>query len=108
MAELTGIEVNGEVLTWARETSAMNKTKASESSGISLNRLEQLESGNKQPSLQELRTLSKTYRRTIATLLLNSPPPEKPLPRDRRTVNSENETPRSKLTGYQFEFSTKT
>ncbi|MEQ9405804.1 MAG: XRE family transcriptional regulator [Cyclobacteriaceae bacterium] len=89
MAELTGIEVNGDVLAWARETSAMNKTKASESSGISLSRLEQLESGNKQPSLQELRTLSKTYRRTIATLLLNSPPPEKPLPRDRRTVNSE-------------------
>lgn len=89
MAELTGINVNGEVLVWARETSALNKTKASESTGISLILLEQLESGKKKPSLEELKSLSKTYRRTIATLLLKSPPPEKPLPRDRRTVNSE-------------------
>ena len=88
MAEI-GIKVNNEVLTWARETSAMNKAKASESSGISLSRLDQLESGSKRPSLNELKVLSKAYRRTIATLLLNTPPPEKPLPRDRRTVNSE-------------------
>lgn len=89
MAELTGIKVSGDVLIWARETSALNKTKASESTGISLARLEQLESGSKDPNLVELKSLSKTYRRTIATLLLNSPPPEKPLPTDRRTVNSE-------------------
>ena len=48
----------------------------------------QLEEGEKQPTLEELKVLSKTYKRTIATLLLTIPPKEKPLPPDRRTVDS--------------------
>jgi hypothetical protein len=32
--------------------------------------------------------LSKTYKRTIATLLLTKPPKENPLPADRRTIDS--------------------
>lgn len=82
------INVNHEVLVWARETLALNRTQASESTGISLKRLIQLETGEKQPTLEELKAFSKTYKRTIATLLLNKPPKEKPLPRDRRTIDS--------------------
>ncbi|MEQ8423703.1 MAG: ImmA/IrrE family metallo-endopeptidase, partial [Cyclobacteriaceae bacterium] len=40
------------------------------------------------PSLEELKCMSKAYKRTIATLLLQKPPFEKPLPKDCRTVNS--------------------
>jgi Zn-dependent peptidase ImmA (M78 family) len=47
-----------------------------------------LEAGEKQPTLDELRAFSKAYRRAIATLLLSKPPDEKPLPADRRTVDS--------------------
>lgn len=82
------IKVSHEVLVWARESLALNRTQASESTGISLNRIAQLESGEKQPILEELKTFSKSYKRTIATLLLDTPPKEKPLPTDRRTIDS--------------------
>jgi Zn-dependent peptidase ImmA (M78 family) len=82
------INVNHEVLVWARVSLALNRSQASESSGISTKRLVQLEIGEKQPTLDELKALSKTYKRTIATLLLNKPPKEKPLPADRRTIDS--------------------
>lgn len=82
------INVSHEVLVWARESLALNRTQASESTGISPKRIIQLESGEKQPTLEELKAFSKTYKRTIATLLLNKPPKEKPLPADRRTIDS--------------------
>ncbi len=82
------INVNHEVLIWARESLALNRAQTSESTGISPKRLVQLESGERQPTLEELKALSKSYKRTIATLLLNKPPKEKPLPEDRRTVDS--------------------
>jgi len=82
------INVNHEVLVWARESLALNRAQTSESMGISPKRLVQLESGEKQPTLEELKAFSKSYKRTIATLLLNKPPKEKPLPQDRRTIES--------------------
>jgi Zn-dependent peptidase ImmA (M78 family) len=83
------IQVNSNVLRWAREMSALSPNKTSEETGIGLKRLLQLEKGQKQPALEELKAMSKTYKRTLATLLLDVPPKEKPLPKDRRTVNSE-------------------
>lgn len=82
------IEVNGEVLKWARESIALNRNKVSKQSKVSYARLIQLEEGEKLPTLSELRTLSKIYKRTVATLMLYNPPPEKPLPKDRRTLDS--------------------
>jgi len=82
------IKVSHEVLVWARESLALNRAQTSESTGISPKRLVQLETGEKQPTLEELKAFSKTYKRTIATLLLNKPPKEKPLPQDRRTIDS--------------------
>lgn len=82
------INLSKEVLVWARESLALTRTQASESTGISPKRLLQLELGEKQPTLEEIKAFSKTYKRTIATLLLNKPPQEKPLPADRRTVDS--------------------
>lgn len=82
------IDVSHEVLVWARESLFMSRAKAIESTGIRPKRLVQLETGEKQPTLEELRVLSKVYKRTIATLLLNHPPKEKPLPSDKRTIDS--------------------
>jgi Zn-dependent peptidase ImmA (M78 family) len=82
------LKVNYEVLKWARETIALPKGKAAENLGMSVTRLQQLEAGQKTPTLDELKAMSKTYKRTIATLLLHIPPQEKALPNDRRTVNS--------------------
>ena len=88
MKDNTNIPVNHQVLQWARESIAMTRNQASEKTGISAWRLAQLEEGEKPPTLDELSEFSKAYKRTIATLLLNNPPKEKPLPQDRRTVDS--------------------
>ena len=83
------IKVNHLLLIWARESLAISRNQASEKTGISAKRLAQLEDGEKQPTLEELKEFSKAYKRTIATLLLSEPPKEKPLPKDRRTIDSE-------------------
>jgi len=90
MKETIHIKINHKLLIWARETLALTKNQASERTGISINRLTQLEEGDKSPTLDELKLFSKEYKRTIATLLLSEPPKEKPLPKDRRTIDSTN------------------
>ena len=82
------INVSHEVLVWARESLVLTRNQTTEKTAISASRLVQLETGEKQPTLEELKALSKAYKRTIATLLLNKSPKEKPLPVDRRTVDS--------------------
>src|SRR5947208_380784 len=88
MVETDQIQVNHDVLIWARESIAMTRNYASEKTGIPDSRLLQLEKGERKPTIEELRKLSKEYKRTIATLLLSNPPKEKPLPKDRRTIDS--------------------
>ena len=83
------LKTNHEVLVWARESIALSRNEAAKRLNMTNGRLEQLESGNRTPVLTELKQLSKVYKRTIATLLLQNPPKEKSLPKDRRTVNSE-------------------
>jgi Zn-dependent peptidase ImmA (M78 family) len=88
MSDNAIILVNHQVLRWARESIVLSRAFVSDKTGISAKRLIQLEEGDKQPTLEELKEFSKIYKRTMATLLLNAPPKEKPLPLDRRTVNS--------------------
>jgi Zn-dependent peptidase ImmA (M78 family) len=88
MADNIHIAVNHKVLIWARESLAITRNQASEKTGISVRRLAQLEEGEKPATFDELKEFSKTYKRTIATLLLKEPPKEKPLPNDRRTIDS--------------------
>lgn len=88
MAEVIHIKTNPEVLKWARDSLVLSKPKAAESIRMSISRLDQLENGEKFPSLDELKSMAKTYNRTVATLLLQKPPKEKPLPKDRRTIDS--------------------
>jgi len=88
MKDLGTININPKVLVWARKSLAVSKNKASERTKINIKRFNQLESGEKLPTLDEMRSFSKVYKRTIATLLLQNVPKEKPLPKDRRTINS--------------------
>ena len=89
MKEQINIGVNHEVLVWARNSLALTRNQATEKTQISSKRLAQLEDGVKPPTLDELKAFSKAYKRTIATLLLLKPAVEKPLPADRRTVDSQ-------------------
>lgn len=88
MRESIHINVSPEVLMWARESLVLSRNQAAEKTDVTAKRLIQLETGEKQPSLEELKSFSKAYKRTIATLLLQTPPKEKPLPKDRRTIDS--------------------
>ncbi len=81
------IDVKSEILGWTRKSLGLDLPRVSELSGISVNRIKQLES-DKKPDLKELKALAKAYNSSIAALLLYKPPLEKPLPKDRRTVNS--------------------
>ena len=53
MKEDNNIGVNHEVLVWARETIAMNRTNVTEKTNISATRLILLEESGKQPTLKE-------------------------------------------------------
>lgn len=88
MSNNFSIQVNNQVLIWARESIALTRNLTAEKLGISFKKLVQIEEGEKQPTLDELKGLSKIYKRTIATLLLTDIPEEKPIPKDRRTVDS--------------------
>ncbi len=90
MKETIHIKVDHQVLVWARESLAISRNQAAEKTGVSAKRLSQLEGGEKQPTLDELKEFSKAYKRTVATLLLKKQPKEKPIPHDRRTVDSKN------------------
>lgn len=82
------LNINPALLIWARETIVLSKFQASIKSQISVQRITQLELGEDAPTIDELKSLSKIYKRTVATLLLSLPPEEKPLPIDRRTIDS--------------------
>ncbi len=88
MKDTIHININPEVLIWARESLALSRNLACERTKINSKRLNQIEFGEKKPTLEELKSLSITYKRTIATLLLHEIPKEKPLPTDRRTIDS--------------------
>lgn len=88
MNDNISIQINNQVLVWARESLAITRNQASEKTGISPKRISQIEDRERQPTIDELKDFSKAYKRTIATLLLSKVPKEKPLPTDRRTVDS--------------------
>lgn len=70
MSDTIHINVSYEVLLSARESLALTRNQATEKTEIPAKRLVQLETGEKQPTLEELKAFSKAYKRTIATLLL--------------------------------------
>ncbi len=88
MTEKQHIEINPEVFIWARERLGLSQSAAAKKLEISVRSLEKFETGVRKPTLEELKNFSKVYKRTIATLLLDKPPKEKPFPKDRRTVES--------------------
>lgn len=88
MSKSVFLKISPEVLRWARESISKSIDEVEKDTGIDKRRIRDLEQGYKNPSLPELKEMSKSYKRTIATLLLDKAPTEKGLPKDMRTVNS--------------------
>lgn len=82
------ININSQVLRSTRESLKLDYEKVSKLSKISVHGLKEIESGRK-PNLKELSALAKVYNKSLASLLLYKSPQAKPLPKDRRTVKSE-------------------
>jgi len=82
------ININPTVLQWTRKSLRLDITKVAKLTKLSVEELKRIESGDKKPNLSELSLLAKAYNTPLATLLLYKPLKEKPLPKDRRTVNS--------------------
>lgn len=91
------VKVSPEVLKWSRESlhlpqevvvlhfSQKSKTKFNLDASL----LEKLESGNgEEINFNLLQELSNLYKRPLAVFFLDKPPKEKPLPKDRRTIDS--------------------
>ena len=82
------ISVAAHVLRYARTSLGLTVEEAATHIDIAQRDLEELEAGNQQPKISQLRTMAKAYKRSLTFLLLAEVPQEKPIPRDLRTVDS--------------------
>jgi len=92
------IKVSPTVLTWARESAGIGLPAAAKRLGTSLEAVEALEAGKKEPSLRVLEILAVFYKRSLAALLLPEPPPEPPTPTDFRVLPGGERSPLTKKT----------
>ncbi len=93
------IEVEGEVLRWARESIGLDLKLASKRIGVVQKTLERWESGNAAPTLPQLRKAAAAYRRPLAVLLLPRPAKDFDALRDFRAGSDGNaEAPSPELT----------
>ena len=83
------VSVNGAVLAWARKSIGYDIHDVAERLNVSEKLVQMWESGEKKPTIKELEKLAKMYKRPLMALLLPEPPPEPPMPRDFRTVQTE-------------------
>ncbi|WP_080471746.1 XRE family transcriptional regulator [Burkholderia pseudomallei] len=78
--DLSGL-LNPDLLVWAREQSRMGVDTAAQKIGQSTERLTEWESGERVPTLSQLRTLANVYKRSIGVFFLNERPrvPHRPV-----------------------------
>jgi Zn-dependent peptidase ImmA (M78 family)/DNA-binding XRE family transcriptional regulator len=80
------ISVESSVLKWARETIGKTIEDVARRLDLNENVVEKWESGEKRPTLKQLRELSTFYKRPLAVFFLAGPPVEAPIPTDFRTL----------------------
>jgi len=65
--------VQPSVLTWARESANLNVTEAAHRINVSVSRIEQWESGELDPTINQLRKAADVYTRPLGALFLETP-----------------------------------
>lgn len=86
MSKSLTVKVEPKVLRWLRERSGWNIEEASRKLKTSADTMRELESGEKSPTLRQLKDLSSAYKRPLASFFLSELEKEKPLPRDYRLL----------------------
>jgi Zn-dependent peptidase ImmA (M78 family)/DNA-binding XRE family transcriptional regulator len=77
------------LLEWGRKTAGLSIDDAARKINTSPERIRSWEEGTDRPSLAQLRTLSKVYKRSFSDFYLPEPPEEEPIPRDFRRLPGE-------------------
>ena len=84
-------KINNKILKWAREECNMTEEYVSEKMKITEETLEKWELGKEQPTIDELRRLSKLYRQLLAVFYMsNTPASTRHKFTDYRTINVNN------------------
>jgi len=92
------ISVESSVLKWARETIGKSIADVARRLDLSESVVEKWESGEKRPTLKQLRELSTFYKRPLAAFFLADRPAEAPIPTDFRTLPRKVKKPFSEKT----------
>jgi len=74
MAKRAVALINNELLVWARKKAGLSVDQAAKKASVTVERLQLWESGEKRPTVNQLRKLAQGYRRPIAVFYLTKPP----------------------------------
>ncbi len=80
------VPVNPDVFRWLRESSGWTYGDISEKLEVSVDQVEDWESGKRSPTIENLKVLAKEYKRPLAAFLLPSPGEKQALPTDYRKL----------------------
>jgi Zn-dependent peptidase ImmA (M78 family)/DNA-binding XRE family transcriptional regulator len=86
MARSVKVEVSPEVFCWLQESSGWTAEEVAKRLKTSVEAIRAIGRGERQPSLRQLKELSKAYRRPLASFFLSEPLFEPPLPKDYRML----------------------
>lgn len=95
MAKRVEALVKPELLVWAREDAALGVEKAAKKAQVSPERLESWETGERRPTIRQLRLLANAYKRPLALFYLPKPPKDFEPLRDFRRFPGELAPPES-------------
>lgn len=83
-------KVNPQILVWARETASLSMEDAAKGIGLvggkGVQRLLEMEAGERDPTRPQLLRMSERYRRPLLTFYLSEPPTPAPQTHDFRTL----------------------
>ena len=90
------VNINPDLMKWARKTSNIDKSEVSRLLNISTKTIDEWEKGTKKPTFNSLKKIASFYGRPLAAFFLPEPPYEPPLPTDFRTLPEEKRRPLSR------------
>jgi len=80
------IRIKPDIFRWLRESSGWTLEDVSNHLNVSVDWVSKWERGEKEPTLNEIKSLSKAYKRPLAAFFLPAPESELPLPQDFRRL----------------------
>ena len=78
------VKIEPEVMKWLRESSGWKIEEVAKRLNTTVETVAEFESGKKFPTLKQLKILSVSFKRPLASFFLSKPKEEKPLPKDYR------------------------